>query len=78
MKIKILEYKLHRGPTVRVQSHNKINGKWIENQRYAWHKKVANGETYIMHEVYIIKKKRLKENNGKETNFKPRNLCIYR
>lgn len=53
MKIKILEYKLHRGPTVRVQSHNKISGKWIENQRYAWHKKVANGETILMHGGFI-------------------------
>lgn len=57
MKIKILEYKLHRGPTVRVQSHNKINGKWVENQRYAWHKKVANGETILMHEVLYHKEK---------------------
>ena len=49
MKIKILEYKIFKGEHVKVQSHNKINGKWKPNPNWDFHNKVANGDTMIDH-----------------------------
>ena len=55
MKIKILEYKIHRGNKVKVQSHNFRKGKWIENKKYDWHKKVASGITMLQGAVLGVK-----------------------
>lgn len=55
MKVKILEYKIYRGDKVKVQSHNKRKGKWIENPKWSWHKRVASGETTIMFGIAWVK-----------------------
>ena len=48
MKVKFLEYKVWKGNHVRVQSHNKLKGKWKENPSWEFHNKVANGEFIVM------------------------------
>lgn len=53
MKIKILEYKVHRGNNVRVQSHNKIKGKWKINKNFEHHKNVVNNAETV--EIYDVK-----------------------
>lgn len=47
MKIEILEYKIWKGPKVRVQSHNHRKGIWKENPWWSFHNKVANGQTKV-------------------------------
>lgn len=52
MKVKFLEYKIHRGFKVKVQSHNKRKGKWVPNPKWDWHQKVIAGETHTMYGIY--------------------------
>jgi hypothetical protein len=47
MKIRILEYKFHKGDNIKVQSHNKRKGKWIKNPKFNWHERVASGMTML-------------------------------
>jgi len=42
MKVKILEYKVWRGPKVKVQSHNFKKGKWIKNPKFELHENIIN------------------------------------
>lgn len=51
MKIKVLEYKIHRGPRVRVLSHHTRKGKVFPNKNWDWHNKVANGEIGLMYGI---------------------------
>ena len=48
MIIKILEYQYWRGNKVKVQSHNKRNGRWKINPWFEFHQKVANNEYFII------------------------------
>ena len=80
MKIKILEYKVHKGNKVRVRSHNFRKGKWKINPNYEWHKKVSLGLYNVMYptlwrkeysiEVYDDKNQYKKKRKNETKNFK--------
>lgn len=74
MKVKILEYKVDRGPLIHVQSHNCHKGVWKVNPNFDRHQKVANEDGRYIANIVITWKKEYEKEMNTDKGYTPKTI----